>query len=152
MNLLRHTLLLLLVLFLTGCQNIPSNTPLLLQKNNERLEIQATTVAAAFQTTLDEITFTKGDVAEAKQLLSEIDSRKLKAVDQQKLLDAIQLLNAIESNLSVDPNIQSHPSTYKIASKEILEVYNLIRILLMDHVEQQELINDLIKNIQQVGE
>lgn len=148
MNTLRHTLaLLLLGLFLTGCQNIPSNTSILLKKNNERLEVQATTVAAAFQTTIDEITFTKGDVTEAKQVLSEIDSANLTEVDQKKLSDTIQLLNTIESSLTIDPKIQNRPSTFRNASKEILGTYSLLQTILSERVDQQELINDLIKQI-----
>ena len=137
----------LLGLFLAGCQNIPSNTPILLEKNNERLEIQATTVAAAFQTTIDEITFIKDDVTEAKQLLLEIDSEKLTEADQKKLSDSIQLMDTIESSLTIDPKIQNRPAVFKNASKEILAIYNLIQTILAEHGDQQALINGLIENI-----
>lgn len=134
--------------WLSGCCGIPPNTPLLLEKTSERIETRSIVVSKTLRTVLDEASFTKADIQEARTALEGIDKSQLTSKDQTILQDVIKGLGQAERALDFSGKYSSVPKETERIFGECVISLKLVQQIVNTEVDKKELVQDMINIIE----
>jgi len=127
-----------------GCSDIPSNTPLLLEKTCDRIETRSAVVTRTLRTVLDEAAFTQADIAEVKSELAKIDPSALAAEDQKMLQDGIRKLGEVEQALGALAKYGSVPPETERIFGETVKGLEIVHEIISAEIDKKALVQNMI--------
>ena len=147
MQLTSNCLTIILATLSSGCCNLPSNLPELIDLNIERLETKSEVAAQALESTVTKADLAAQDVTAASELLKTIDCSKLAADQQQACAQLSVDLAKISTSLSISKQVRSVPGALRSSTREITETDRLVRRMIADNLDKQQVVNDAIQLI-----
>ncbi|MFC0350407.1 hypothetical protein [Undibacterium danionis] len=131
-----------------GCTSIPPNTPILIDKVSERIETRGEVVSKAFRTVLDESTFVKDDLQDARSKLQSIDKSKLSEKDQKALGEALTTLNRDYANLEKMKSWDTVPENTRKILQESANHLRFVKQMIAAELDKKALAQEIIDLIE----
>jgi len=138
-------LMIVFLFIVTGCSSIPPNTPLLIEKNYERIEVRSAIVTTVLQSLLDDLSLSKRDIDEIIKELCEIDISSLSDADQKSHLKQIQILESVSMSFNDwGQKAGNVPEETKRIFSTVVKDFKYIELIVKHDIDKRKFVQHLI--------
>lgn len=137
-----------LSLLLCGCQSLPKNLPVLLDKSADSLETEKTVSTQALKSIAADVSFTKKYLEAAREALAKIDATNLSVEDKQSLKTVQGYLDSELRNLGkVEDTATSRAVSLEKTLSSAADVLRLTHGMVEKNNARELLVKQLIEKI-----